>query len=867
MADSSRHDHLRLEIAQIEQGDRGHATNKIVDWARLRQRLSRPTVDQNHTLEQYLKLSIDAQNRLKDVGSFVGGPFKDGKRKADNIVERSILTLDIDQATPSQIEDLRLGLTDICSFEWFASTTRKHDPEKPRWRLVAPLTRPVSREEYGPLARIVASNVSLGLAESMDAVDDVSYRVAQIMYWPSVCREAQFDTIHNPGNLIDPDEVLTAFGDWQDWTRLPYSEKRGQKRPSTGKKAEIPTAKRGIVGAFCRAYDVPAAIAKFLPDVYKLGDPHSGKPRYTYVHGSSSNGAVVEDGGLFLYSHHGTDPCGDRLVNAFDLVRIHLYGESDKEAKDDTGPTAMPSYKAMEEFVGEDVAVAREMQKAQYDVDSMFDDIDGPAAETPKAGDDLDELLGTEPSKPSTNWMDLLDIDNMGIIKPTLTNVALIVQNDPRMDRVVEWNDFRGEIVTRRRLRSTMGIIPKIPILDPVNGDLWSDRHDDCIRALIEAPAGTGKPGYGLKVSDRDLRGAVDLGAAKRAFHPVREYLEGLRWDGKPRIDSLFCRYLGTPVSPYSHAVSRLTFLGAVTRVMEPGHKFDFVPILEGAQGKRKSTFIAVMARNWFAEIEGDLSDRKRLVEQMQGSWILEIPELSGFGRAEVQAIKALFSARTDKVRLSYDRRAKEFKRQCIFIGSVNDSVYLRDATGGRRFWPVECKITEIDTDALEREIDQVWAEALTVYQQMRAAQPHGTLPLFLVDKLARAEAMDLQEKRRVQGSEDGVGGVIAEWLDRPVAEDMVKGDASKFEQMLSDSETMVRRTETCLMEIWCDCMGKERSTYGDTQARTLGRSMETIQGWKCVGARATPRFGKQKVYRRDGAWHFPFEPLDDLGL
>lgn len=363
---TSRHDTLKIEIATIKKGDRGHSENKKVSWGRLREKLSDPVKDKRYTLPEYLDLSIDKQNRLKDVGSFVGGPFRDGLRKGTSLIQRSIVTLDIDQATAKQIEFLRLGSSDACDYEFFGSTTRKHTIKKPRWRLVFPVTRPLTIEEYAPVARILASKLFRTVSESMDATDDVSYRPAQIMYWPSVCKDAKFETLHNEGKLLDPDQLLEDFGDWRDWTNLPYSELRGQKRPTTGKKAEDPREKKGVIGAFCRAYDVESAIDAYLPDHYVKGDEHSSKPRYTYVHGSSSNGAIVEDDGLFLYSHHGTDPCAERLVNAFDLVRIHLFGELDHEEPEDARATDLPSFREMKKLCLDDENVVAELEDEDY---------------------------------------------------------------------------------------------------------------------------------------------------------------------------------------------------------------------------------------------------------------------------------------------------------------------------------------------------------------------------------------------------------------------------------------------------------------------------------------------------------------------
>lgn len=866
-------DNFPLRIAVIRQNDRGNAKNVTMDWKELRDRLATPHRDRDTTFARYQKLSVDAKGRLKDVGAFVGGPFKDGIRKANNINERSVVTLDVDSVTPTQVDIIKMGLSGISEYEFFGSTTRSHTAENPRWRLVLPTSRTVSAEEYAPLARIIASKIFDSVKESMDATDEVSFRVAQIMYWPSVSSDGLFESYHNVGRLVDPDEVLDAFGDWRDWTILPFSEKFGQKRPTLGRKAENPREKDGIIGAFCRAYDIPAAIEKFIPDVYLKGTTHNKKPRYTYAHGSGSNGAVVEDDGLFLYSHHGTDPCGDRLVNAFDMVRLHLFGHEDVKSTDDLMPSKLPSFKAFTEFITSDEAVAKELLQSRYDLEAMFDDVeDEDWDETDDEGtsatdddDDFNDLLGESPKKkkPSGEWMKDLEVDLGGLIKPTLTNVAIIMQNDKRFNGVVEMNDFTQEAVTRKAVRSRMSIVPHIPVVDKVNGDLWSDRHDYIVRAMIEAPAGKGKSGYGLKVTDRDLKGAIDLAAGQRAFHPVRDYLNGLEWDGKKRMEKLFIKYLGAKDTAYTRGIAKMMLLGGVTRVFEPGHKFDFVVILEGLQGKGKSTFIRTIGRNWFVELEGDLHDRKSLVEKMQGAWILEIPELSGFGKAEIQSLKAIFSASHDKVRLAYDKRGKVFMRQCIFIGSTNDAEYLRDPTGGRRFWPVMCEVETIDNVGLDQEMDQIWAEALVEYRAMREAQPKGVLPLYLSDSEAAAEALAVQESRRMETVEDTQAGMIEAWLNEPVSETTFED----VDDMDAQNQKFYRRDMVSIVQIWVEMFGKERGSMTPIQSRSLNAAMKLIDGWTPIGPRMTKKYGTQRCFRRDNSTGAEFAPIinDDL--
>lgn len=503
--------------------------------------------------------------------------------------------------------------------------------------------------------------------------------------------------------------------------------------------------------------------------------------------------------------------------------------------------------------------------------DDLADLLAGPStalavipAAAPAVDADLAELLGGSPhpitpgaagvTRPplayDPEWRSFLQRNEEGIVKPTLPNVQLIVRNDVRLRGVVAYNEFTQEVVLVRKpgrlrlqkespkpIRQLDGAI-WIP-RDPRNGSLWSDSHDHAVRALIEAPERQG--GYGLKTSDRDLSGAIDLVAHENAFHPVRDYLAGLVWDGACRVERLFTEYLGAPDTPYHRESAVLFMVGAVTRIFEPGHKFDFVPILEGMQGKRKSTFIRILGRSWSCELEGDFHDTKAMVERMQGSWICEIPELQGFSRAEVTTLKGFISRPVDKVRMAYARRAVEFRRSCVFMGSTNEAEYLRDATGGRRFWPIACSVDEIDTDRLEAEIDQIWAEAKAMYAAWREQSPIGTLPLYLQNSAASEEAAELQESRRQETADEVLAGQISAWLETPV------GDGFGVEGVASGE----LRSEVCLAEVRDHLLGLDRSKYDQRTQQMLGRAMRLVPGWRVAGQKNTKHYGKQRIFCR----------------
>lgn len=488
-----------------------------------------------------------------------------------------------------------------------------------------------------------------------------------------------------------------------------------------------------------------------------------------------------------------------------------------------------------------------------------FDDLDDADEFDDLKNDDLDafdltaeEKSAADAKKKALEWRSLLAYtkDGEGLIS-NLHNVELLVRNDERLVGLPQLNEFTQETVQRtppgqrpnrrknaaKATRQLGGRIWQVD--DPLNGEIWSSSRDYAIRSILEAPQTQG--GYGIKVTDRDLKAATVLAAWDHSFHPVREYLTGLKWDKKPRIERLFVDYLGAEDNAYTRAVGRLMLVAAVARVFEPGCKWDYAVILEGAQGKGKSTFIRYLGKHWFSELEGDFHNGKELVEKMQGSWIMEMPELSGFNRADVRSIKAFISRQVDKVRLAYEARAMEFPRQCVLIGSTNDREYLKDDTGGRRFLPIECQVKSIDNLALLKNVDQMWAEAYACYREMRDAQPIGDLPLYLSDTAASLEAARLQETRRVESADDALIGRIISFLDTPV-------NAGEFD----DDEESQPRQITCLAEIWVG-LGNDLRAYKGVEPQSLGRAMARVPGWRQTGSfhKFPFPFGRQRYYER----------------
>lgn len=749
------------------------------------------TIRTAETVAEYASLPKSKQDDIKDVGGFVLGRLKDGRRKKDAVISRSALTLDMDFATVGIVEELEL----LFDHQAYLYSTHKHSPQKPRLRLIVPLSREVSAEEYQAVSRKVAEDIGIEL------FDDTTYESSRLMYWPSTSQDGEFVFHKLAGELLNPDQVLARYANWKDTKSWPVSSRQTKLMERAIKRQADPLEKTGLIGAFNRAYPITAAIATYLSDIYQ---PSSYPGRYDYVHATTSGGVVIYEE-KFAYSHHATDPYGGRLLSSFDLVRLHLFGDRDDEGQKDT--SKQPSFKAMQDLVLKDDLTKELLAKERLEQASLeFQD--------------------------DPNWQAQLELDKTGKVKDTLSNIATIIRYDPNLQNIV-YNEFKHIIDVK-------GPLP----WKQVKGG-WNDSDLANAKLYFERVYGIWSP---TKFKDALLA----VVTAERTYHPIKEYLEPLVWDGVERIEHLLIEYMGAKDTPYTRAVMRKTLVAAIARIYEPGIKFDSILVLNGPQGLGKSTFFLKLGGSWFSDslAISDMRD-KTAAEKLQGYWILEISEMTGIKKTDVETVKSFVTRQDDKFRQAYGVNVESHPRTCVIVGSTNsEGGFLRDVTGNRRFWPVQVTKDSQKKPWQMADIDQLWAEAKAYYLEGEA--------LYLTGSVAK-EAV--QEQQAAMESDDREG-IVADYLNTLLPENWSQMDLYERRTFMSggefgkSSQGTVTRERVCIMEIWCECFGKERQNLKKIDSYEIEGILNKIGGWTKYTGNATGKmkfalYGTQRAFIR----------------
>ena len=791
-----------MDNIRIVTGRSRHETKwktRSLSWTELVQRLTTEKRT-GETVAAYKAMTREQRGAVKDIGGFVGGTLKGDRRKASEVLTRSLITLDIDYGTPN-VPDIVADM--LSGTAWCLYSTHSHTPQAPRYRLVIPLSREVSADEYTPIALRIADDIGITL------FDQSTYEASRLMYWPSASKDGEFIALSGDGEPADADAILDSFNDWRNVAEWPV-DPRGTQPTAKGVKQEDPRLKTGIIGAFCRSYSITEAMDTFLPDVY---EPTTHPDRWTFAGGSTYGGVVIYED-TWAYSHHGTDPCGGKLCNAFDLVRLHLYGGLDEKTDPETTPVnKLPSFIEMERMARGDKKVTGLRAKERMK--------------------ELNEDFAQIPDHVDTDWMQDLQMDEKRKhFLPSPYNFGLIVRNDPNLRDKVRRDAFRGRDC----------VCDDLPWRKATDADPFWNNSDD--NGLID---------YVSKVyqltGKQALLDANDLIMSQSTFHPVREWLESLEWDGIERLDTMLCDYLGAEDNPLTRAMTRKHFTAAVARVMRPGCKYDYILTLIGPQGIGKSTLVKTMGGDWFDDSMTSIEGKEGM-EQIRGKWLIEFGELTNYKKSTSEAYKAFISKQEDSYRPAYGRKVEVYPRQCVFFATTNEPAFLKGDTGNRRFWTVECDRADILKDVwdeLPEEREQLWAEAVHYFRTGEK--------LYLPRELEKA-AQQRQDDHNEVAADERIG-VIEAFIRREIPqnwEDMTAkqrrdyftfGTAGEITALM---ETMPRKTITAV-EVLAECFGQtidERTRYRTKEINQILRGFHWL---RLVGLRRDKVYGAQRTY------------------
>lgn len=766
-------------------------------WSDFLERLNRD-IRSTETMRDFDRLDRTARANLKDVGGYMAGELSGARRLKSAVLSRSMITLDVDYADslfPVEFDTRFPGVAAVIY------NTRSDREKSRRFRVVIPFA-----EEVQDVAQYEAAARKIAELLGIDLFDPTTFQAERMMYWQSLSSDQPkvFEVFE--GEPISAEYLLSLYGNNEEWRDIRNwafkSDQEKETRAIVSKAmAQNPREKAGLVGAFCRAYSVPEAIEKYLSDVYEIAP---GNDRYTYKAGHSVGGMIVFDD-LFCFSYHSTDPISDgHAYNAYDLVRVHKFGHLGKE----------DSTKEMNKLVCADKECVKDMVTPDADLDD-FDDY-GDAVKSDST-EEVTELV----------W----DLDGKGNKQVTVNNFVNAFKSDPLLNGLLAYDMLKETIVFTR---------PSFTAKGSKKGDLVSDTDISIIKGRIERMHGI--------YNDAKLNDAIEQVSSDNAFHPIKLYLESLTWDGVPRIDTFLVDYMGAEDNAYTREAFRKMLLAAVTRIYEPGRKFDTALVFYSEQGVGKSTLIQRLSKGWFNDSLTNLSG-KESYEAIQFAWLVELAELSALRKSDVEAVKNFISKREDTYRGAYARRVKTHKRQCVFFGSTNDDEFLKDATGNRRFFPVAVKRTRktriIFEPKFDAIVDQLWAEAMEGYMLGEA--------LTLSDEaevIAGGTREEFTERTPIQG-------LIEEYLDRLFPADYEdRFLAQRLDFLNGDlgEEGTETKNSFSLIELWTEALGRRKDEYTVVKARELSNAVKALKGWKRDKQARQKIYGPQVIYRRVGA-------------
>lgn len=622
--------------------------------------------------DAYMRLTKAKQDDLKDVGAYIAGELRGGRRRAGNVLMRCAGVLDGDNLSPGGADELIRRVVAL-GVRCCIHSTAKHTPVSPRLRVVVPFAADITADQYAPVVRLLCQAIQPELTWFDPSTD----QAGRLMYWPSHCQDIEPIYVAVNGPLLDAAVLLDRLQDWHDMTSWPHFP-REQAISKGAIKQQDPESKDGLIGAFCRVYDVPGAMDRYLPGVY---EPTAQEDRYTFVAGSTWGGAVIYENRKFLYSHHATDPAGGRLVNAFDLVRLHLYGEQDDETKEGTPTNRLPSYTAMCQLAKNDSAVSHVLAREVFE-----------AADLDSGMPITSEEAAAELCKSSGRTL------NANIVRLALK----------------AW----GIQVRRNLITGTAEITGMPPQYSKENA------ANTLPVFLMDVLREIGVKGVSRTTLIDYLANIMD----ENRYNPVLDMLSGTKWDGATRLPALLGIIGVAPDSLEASLVQKwlIQCVAMAHNTTERREAAEGVLTLQGEQRIGKTLFFRRLSihSEWFAEgVTLDMKNKDDVL-RATGAWITELGELDSTLKREQSSLKAFITSPYDRIRAPYAREASANPRRTSFCATVNPACFLKDDTGDRRFW-----VVKVDRMALQALISlpdewfiQLWSEAVTWWR----ANPQG---------------------------------------------------------------------------------------------------------------------------------------------
>ena len=715
----------------------------------------------------------------KESGNYVLGTFSGTRRQKSAITTRTGLYLDADYASSDFLDRVKKALGGTA---YAYHSTWRSTPESPRWRLIIFLDRAVLPDEYLYLAERLMDEIG------RDDFDPGSSQPERYMFWPSAQVKKDYVFGSEDGNRLAVDPMLEDFVD--DLGDRPTPKPHVNKRN--------PFEIDGVVGAFNRAYDIEEAI-----EAFELPYESDGDRRWHLVGARAVAGlSEIEDG--LVFSHHATDPAFGKASSAFDLVRLHKFGDLDEDAAPKTPVNRMPSHLAMCDFASTDARVIKELVGGDF-------------------ADDMNDIIDEEEDR---NWITRLSISPKdGSVKDIMPNWDLIVKHEECF-RNLRYNELTFSIET--------------------SGDLPWRTLEPGKEVFTEADTAEMNHYLERKFKIRPPRGIVDelilATAYRRRFSPVRDYLDALpTWDGVPRVETCLP---GVVPTAYTRMVARKGLVAAVARVYDPGCKWDHVVTLRGPENLGK-TFWTEKVFGGFTAPLGDLRNKDTLLVAHR-AWCVFADEGHSLRKSDSDMQKEFLTRREDVFRPPYERTTQAYKRRFVIWSTTNDHTFLRNEEGNRRHLPVEC-VSKVNFEQLTDEyITQLWAEAKHLYLAGET--------LWLSDEQSEVA-------NAVKGSyteEDALSGIVQEYLDTYVPEDWEDMSPERRTQWLVDNaDGMVPSGNhqvdyVCSTQIWVEALGRRIGDHRRVDLLSITSVLKGLpQEWEPVGQRRFRHYGPQLAFRR----------------